>query len=43
MVQCGFRKNNPFIKKKIDIKTITSIVTDSKLGQSCWAVTQRDR
>ena len=35
-------KMNQFIKE-IDIKTVLSIVRESKLGQSCWAVTQRGR
>ena len=33
-------KMDQFIKE-IDIKTVLSIVRESKLGQSCWAVTQR--
>jgi len=29
--------------KEVDIKTVISIVRESKLGRSCWAVTQRGR
>lgn len=29
--------------KEIDIQTVISIVSESELGRSCWAVTQRDR
>lgn len=35
-------KMDQFIKV-VDIKTVISIVRESKLGRSCWAVSQRDR
>lgn len=37
-----FGKMDQSVKER-DIKTVISIVRESKLGPSCWAVTQRGR